>query len=264
MINKYRYRCTTESAHVHEWREDAEGNPTNCKNNPAHSVDWNSLVIVGSADGDPLLVKVQEEESTATTSGHYGSETISFTAAANGITTENVVLPIPISLLEASIDAKAKNDGDEVGFDVNPETIVGVLGAIIGSGQTLLDMPQNVMDLFAVGTLFLGQQLILDDGVNKDNCSIVTAVDQFTNRITVQTATTNTFLVGSMIKITTAMSPPILGSGWVKITTGDNKVYRFGESKIGGSFMTAGTVISIKYKNTGPQVDVQVILEYLY
>lgn len=265
MINRYRYKCTTESDHVYDWRDEGEGVPTSCKNNPAHSVDWNSLVIVGQQDATPLQVVVQEEDPGSTTGGHYGTETVNFQAVANDTTIYPVTLPIPISLLAASIDAKEKHDGDEVGFDVNTETIVGQLPASVSVGATVLDMPQSVMDLFAAGILYIGQVLILHDGASiKDNCGIVTAIDQFTNRITVATPTANAFSVGHLIRITTSMSPPILNTGWVRIASGDNKVYDFGTSKIGGSFMPAGTVIDIRYKNTGPAVPVRVILEYLY
>ena len=117
--------------------------------------------------------------------------------------------------------------------------------------------------MFNAGTLWLGQHLILDDGTAKDDCGIVTAIDDANNQLTVSVGTTNAFAIGDVIKITTSMSPALLGDGWIELVDGD-KVYSFGEAKIGGSFIQVGKTIRIRYTNTGAQVRVPVVLEYLY
>jgi hypothetical protein len=212
------------------------------------------------------VVEIQEESVEATTSGTYGTEVIAFDAPANTQTDFDVTLPIPISLLEAKLDAKGVNDGDCIGFDVAPETTVGVLDAAVAAAATVITVPQSVVDLFDAGTLWLGQHLILDGGGNKDDCGVVTAYDVGAKTLTVKVGTTNAFAVGHAIKITTSMSPAVLNSGWVEVSSGDSKVYVFGESKIGGSFIQAGKVIRIRYKNSHAtqQARVRVNLEYLY
>ena len=47
-IYEYRYHCETEAADVYEWRDEDEGHPTHCKNDPAHTVRWNSLTIIST------------------------------------------------------------------------------------------------------------------------------------------------------------------------------------------------------------------------
>jgi hypothetical protein len=210
------------------------------------------------------LVEIQEEHPEAVTSGTYGAESITFDAAANAVTNHDIVLPIGISLMTARIDTKLAHDGDKIGFDIGPETAVGVLDAAIAASATVIDVPQSVVDLFTAGILWLGQHLILDDGTNKDDCGIVKAFDAVAKTLTTTVGTINAFAIGAGIKITTSMSPAILSDGWIELEGGDNKVYYFGETKIGGSFIPAGKTIRIRYTNIGAQVKVPVILEYLY
>jgi hypothetical protein len=230
--------------------------------------------LIAAHDNTPLTdlaipVVIQEESEATRTGGHYGAESINFEAPgpSGTITTHDVTLTIPISMLTASIDAKNKNDGDEIGLDVAPETIVGTLGTDASASSTTIDLPQSVMNLFMSGTLFIGQSLILDDGTSKDNCGMITSVDQAAKTIDVVTGTTNAFLAATptYIKITTSMSPAVLTTGWVELASGDNKLYLFGDSKIGGSHIGEGKVIRVRYKNNnGTEAHVSVILEYLY
>ena len=215
----------------------------------------------------PLLsnsvVTIREEKEGSETGGTYGAEGVAFDAAANVTTVYDLVLPIGISLLTARIDTKQAHDGDKIGFDIGPETVVGALADAIAASATVIDVPQSVIDLFEAGTLWIGQHLILYDGTEKDDCGIVKSFDGDAKTLTVKTGTTNAFAIGDLIKITTSMAPAILGDGWVELASGD-KVYFFGASKIGGSFIPAGTTVRIRYVNTGGIVRVPVTLEYLY
>lgn len=215
----------------------------------------------------PQNVVVQEEAPENPTGGHYGAESIDFDAPGNATTTKDVTLPISVALICADLDAKKKNDGDEVGFDIAPETIVGTLDVDATASATVITMPQSVMDMFTAGTLYIGQSLTLDDGTSKDDCGLIKSIDQDNKTITVVDGTTNAFLAATptYIKITTSMSPSVISNGWVEINTGDNKIYSFGDSKIGGSYIPSGKVIRIRYRNnTATQARVSVILEYLY
>ena len=70
-VNNYRFRCVTEDTNVFVWGETA---PTLCPNNSAHTVDLNTLTVVGTvapADvtvtNDPDVIIKQERG----TLGHY-------------------------------------------------------------------------------------------------------------------------------------------------------------------------------------------------
>ena len=207
-----------------------------------------------------LTVLIQEESPDSDTGGRYGSETIEFTALASQITTHDVILPISVSMLAAHMDAKSKNEGDRIGFDVNPQTTVGALAEAVAAGVKTIPLPQSVMDLFAADVLFIGIHLLLDT----EDCGIVTAIDQVALTVTVKNGPATDRSTSDAIKVTASMSPGVFQDGWVKISSGDNKVYDFGEDKIGGSYLKKGSVVRIRYENSGAQVPVSIILNYLY
>lgn len=210
---------------------------------------------------DPETVRISEEDDSSTTGGHYGTETVRFTASGNSVTNFDVTLPIAISLLTTAIDTKKVNDGDQIGFDVAPETTVGALAEEVTALDTSIAVPQSVIDLFEAGTLWIGQHLLLGD----EDCGIVISWDDNNNLVNVKTGPATTRPIGTLIKITTSMSPGIFGDGWVELEQGTDKVYEFGHDKIGGSFIPAGKVVRIRYKNnSNPDADAVVKLAYLY
>lgn len=48
-VRRYRYLCETEGEKIYEWRDDSEGEPTQCKNDPGHTIDTESIAIFESA-----------------------------------------------------------------------------------------------------------------------------------------------------------------------------------------------------------------------
>ena len=54
MIYKYRIYCETEQTYVYTW---AETEPTTCPNNPAHTINTDTIVIVDEADNEPHKVR---------------------------------------------------------------------------------------------------------------------------------------------------------------------------------------------------------------
>jgi hypothetical protein len=205
-----------------------------------------------------LTVLIQEESPESDTGGSYGTETVEFTAAASAVTTHSITLPISISMLAARMDAKSKNDGDRIGFDVNPNTVVGALAESVAQDAKTIPLPQSVINLFNAGVLFVGMHLILA----AEDCGIITSFNATSANVTIGPATSK--VAGDLIKITASMSPAILQDGWVKIYNGDNKVYNFGDDKIGGSYLKKGSIIRIRYENSGPSILVSILLSYLY
>jgi len=214
-----------------------------------------------------MNVKVLEEDAGTETGGHYGCETIAFDAPGSQVTNKDVVTKLPIALLATRLDTKNKNDGDLIGFDVNPEKTVGALAADVAGAATVIPVPASVIALLEAGTLWKGQRLFLDDGTNKDDCGLILDWDGGVNTVTVSAGTTNAFAAATptTLKVTTSMSPGVVNSGWVEVYGGTDKVYMFGDSKIGGSHIPAGSTIRIRYDNKQAAVTrVVVVLEYLY
>lgn len=57
-LRKFRYLCTTESAHVTEWREDVNDTPdtpAQCVNDPGHSIDPTSISVIQVVADKPLV-----------------------------------------------------------------------------------------------------------------------------------------------------------------------------------------------------------------
>lgn len=212
-------------------------------------------------------VTIQEETAGKETGGHYGAESIAFDAPGNAVTTHDVVTKLPIALLASRLDTKGKNDGDRIGFDVGPELPVGALEVDVAAAVKVIPVPVSVIALLVAGTLYVGQNLILDDGASKDDCGAILGWDDQANTVTTSAGTTNAFATATptAIKITTSMSPCVVNSGWVEVYGGTDKLYMFGDSKIGGSHIPAGTTIRIRYDNRDAAATrVVVIVEYLY
>ena len=202
------------------------------------------------------IVKILEEETP--TGGRYGSECLHISAPP-GLSNHDYTLPISISLLTARLDVKNVNDGDKIGFDVAPNTIIGALAEAVGSGVTTIPVPQSVIDLYDQGIIFDGLSLILDT----DDCGIITG--KAGAALLVKTGTTTTHAAAEYIKVTASMSPAIISEGWITLYSGGDKIYEFGEDKIGGSHIASGKVIRVRYNNLGQNnVNVPVVLSYLY
>jgi len=62
-VSKYRVWCSTEGAYKYVWRDDVEGAPTACPNDPTHTIDANKITVVETAgaatpvkgDGTPVV-----------------------------------------------------------------------------------------------------------------------------------------------------------------------------------------------------------------
>lgn len=95
-LRRYRYFCQTEGVNVYEWRDDTEGPPTQCKSDPAHTVDWDSLVIVAS----------QGESGTFTQEGY----SVSVLADPSSVTGNKVLL----KKCEAELEAEMSHSSEWV------------------------------------------------------------------------------------------------------------------------------------------------------
>ena len=214
------------------------------------------------------LAKILEETPGKETGGHYGAVTLGFDAVVNNNEWKSYdfTLDIDIAILSSSLVPKGVNDGDLISVEIAPESAVGTLAQSVAVGLTTIPVPQSVIDLFENGTLRIGCLFILDDATNKNELGVVKSYDENALTVEVQTATVNSFGVGTTIKVTMTMTPPIAGTGngHIELKASETAV-RFGDDKIGSTYVAAGKVIRIRYKNIGGvTVRVVPLFHFLY
>ena len=205
-----------------------------------------------AADGG---TKVHLVEETTDTGGHFQICSIKVTMdATTGWKEKDVTFKVPISLLSSQFYTPANCDGDEVEFQVGPDTTVGTLTADASAGATVLTVQQSVIDNIAKG-----YYAKIADGTNTDDLGLVLDVDEVNLQITVETATTNAFLAAtpSYIKQTVKPIPNKI------LVAGQNST--IGASKIGGSYVPANVVLKCRYNNISATArDFIFDVEYLY
>ena len=92
-VNNYRFRCVTEDANVFTWGEVA---PTLCPNDSAHTVDLNTLTVIGSVASNDVIVAnepnivIKQERKTV---GHYKMLPINLTVPAASTRYADRVVP---------------------------------------------------------------------------------------------------------------------------------------------------------------------------
>lgn len=215
--------------------------------------------LIGAHDGVavtlvPEEVVIQEEE--IKTGGHFQSHGYkdNIPATSGWYDMPDITWPYPITLLAAEAKAMSANDGDHIEFVVGPDVTVGSISSDVTASDTVINVSQSVLDNVAVGKF-----ICLDDGTNVDDCGRVTAVDKTAGTITVETATANGFAAATptLVKMTTKMA--------VNIELSSDHRIALGESKIGGSYVPANTVLRMRYYNqNGSAKSFKFYLEYLY
>lgn len=201
---------------------------------------------------------VVEESLENKTGGHFAVRDLeaSIPSGTPGDWTEHdFSWPFPVSLLAAEWPAVAENDGDEAEVQVAPNTVVGALTANVAAGVKTLPV-----DATTIANMKVGYAVSITDGTNTDELGYCTKVDKTAGTIDVETATANAFSAASptYVRLSVKMVPwkRLKGSGFL------NEV---GHSKIGGSYLAAGKILRIRYRNnSGTEKKFVVGVEYLY
>jgi hypothetical protein len=249
-LNQYRVPCTTDSKDEYVWAETA---PTVCPTNTAHTIDSGNIVIVDTQADNEVVIKEEETK----TGGHYQAQSFSADVPASTGWSDllSVSFPIPVNILSATCKCRSSSDKDEVEFLIGQDTTIGAITADVAASATVIDVQQSVIDNIEVG-----RWVSLTDGTNTDDCGRVLSIDTDNLKITVETATTNSFAAATptYVKMTVKMAP--------KIELTDGHLITLGESKIGGSYVPANTTMKLRYNSldgaSGKRFSI--ILEYLY
>jgi len=212
--------------------------------------DGTLLSVPELIDLNNNLVEI-EEEPTAKTGGHFQAGTLECNVSdtLNAWEVTDFTWPIPMGVLSAQWLAKAVNDKDILEVQIGPDTTVGTITQDVTATDTKIYVSQSVLDNIKVG-----YWCTLTDGTNTDDCGRVIAVNS--DNIDVETAAVNGF----------AAATPTYVKQTVKMVPGchlcDGMQYEIGTSKIGASYVPAGTVIRVRYQNNEGSTGKKFYIEY--
>lgn len=258
VLLKYAYTCDSGDYVDNEWRDEDDGEPTQCYVNSAHSVIMNSLRVVNRRDPNETVVK----EENIPTNGNYAFDTIAFTATANSTTTYDIPdadkWKQPVNVTSIEYITKTEHEGDEFQVSIGVDNAVGPIAADITAGATSI----VVASPLSMPYIMPGYKIKLSDGVNTDDVGEILSVNTSSREVVFDIATVNAFSAATPtnILITRVMAgrvrPIEIGPAWD---------YRAGDDKIGASYLPAGTNIRIVYINkTGVDKRFVIKVNYLY
>jgi len=205
----------------------------------------------------------QSEDSQKRTDGRFQMTTLDFdipAGSAGDVTVFDYTFPIPVSILGAQFLSLTTHIGDEIDFDVAPNTTIGVVTQDVSTANTVIRVSQTVLD-----NTFVGAFLRITDGTNTNNLNRVIAVGYDNGQgfeadlVKVATATVNSFAaatptyVQQTVKFVYSFKVPAA-----------NRI-EIGETKIGSSYVPANVVLRTTYKNNnGEAKNFGAIIEYFY
>lgn len=209
--------------------------------------------VVAAHDGTPLpdneVSEVLIQEENVKTGGRFQAKGVQLgIPATTGWTEIDVSWPIAVSLLSAAIQGEAANQDDEGEVLVGPDTIIGTITANIVVDDTTIFVSQSVIDNIEVGYWVK---------INSEDFGRCLAVDKVNLTIDVENAAVGTHTAGDYVKQTVKLG--------YELSFGSNGIDCVGESKIGGSYIPANTVIRVRHNNISATAkNFNVRFEYLY
>lgn len=252
-LYKYQVYCTSDAQHEYLWLESTDPEPTTCPVNTAHGIDPQFTSIIDQNLSNDIHI---QEESTPT-GGHFKVITKAFTAAPSDTTIFTFNWPIPVSVLDATVQVPNNAQDDCLQVDIGPNTIIGTLTQSAAASDTVLDVSSTVMSNIALG--FYVDLLNASDVYTNQELGQVINVNTAADQITVQHATSNAFPVTAPTYVRMSVR------GIEDFVFGQATMYELGKSKIGGSYVPANTDIRICYTNkTGDAKKFYYDVRYLY
>ena len=292
---KYRVRCTTADSWKYWILPSTDPVPTTCPTHSNHSIN----VTLTSIEDTIKEEKVTIREELIETGGNFQTKSVKITSGANTTNTSSISWPYPISAMVLKFVIPSGMEGDTVGLAIGKDTIIGVLTSgtvsvsawtsqnynegdivsfshpIFGSRYysciqttTANQSPTNksfwrhgyklsVSSTVTTNT-YVGYHIKLFNGVNDDDVGRVLGIDIENGKIYVETAPTNTFNAGT----TYVRQTVYFMKDW---NVGSGGAYSIGESKIGGSYIPADTIVTAIYtNNSGTEKTFVGSVEYLY
>lgn len=253
-VLKYRIYCETDAKYEYVLLESTDPAPTTCPTDVAHTIDSDSVTVIEEIGNQDVnianAVLIAEEDPLYKTGGKFVVEGLDFSLTATpGLQTKDFSFGTNRALLSAHIDIATAWIGDTVTMVIAPDTIVGVVTVAASIGGTVIDVSPTVLEAMKVGYAVK---------IGDDVCGECTNIDIDNEQITVQTGLVTAAAVNTLIRISVEMARNL------RFST-DKVTKDIGDSKIGGSFIPAGTVIRAIYDNVdGVAKEFHFSLEMLY
>lgn len=201
-------------------------------------------------------VQIREEYGDNRTGGSFAAKSLEFSIPACSPSGEWTIhdfsFPIPVSLFAAQFTGGNENGGDEIEFQIAPDTIVGVLTDAAEVDDDVITVLPMAYDLLKVGYF-----VCLDDGTNHDELGMVLE-KQDGYKLKVQNAVQYAFSAyTTYVELTVKM----VSHGHLP----SSSRLVIGDSKIGGTYVSTGTIMRMRYKNNnGLAKKFEFWLEYMY
>lgn len=288
-VYKYRAHCTVHSTNEIIWGTSEP------QSDAVHTFD--SVVAIDKVVSDQVKIK----EETIPTGGNFAVTTIKINAIKNTTSSAITFFPFPISAMSIEYTTNSTHVGDKVSMCVGKDTITGGITANVApaaawsaqnytAGQVVTythpifgvrvytcttdtvsnDAPTNTtywrhgleisVQQTVIDNTCIGYYLKLDDLTNADDLGRVVYVDKSNLKVYVENNCTNTFsaFTPTYVRQTVySLKDCEIGVPWV---------HDIGQSKIGGSYIPADTIVTIEYENLSTDTDKEIVglVEYLY
>ncbi len=231
-VHKYKIYCTTESLWVEGWDTAV---PTYCFNNNGHTINSSFTTQIDSISTTDVHIK----EEKIPTNGNFRNKGYKFVCPV-GNSNHDISFPIPVNIISVQYNILTENINDVIEVYGGHDTVVGTITADVSASATVIDVSSTVTD-----NALTGLNVALNDGTNKDLLGIIINVDKGAGQLTVETATTNSFLAATptYVELTSNIVENV-----TLMTTG---VYSMAHNKMEKNHLEADKVVRIKYCNNG-------------
>ena len=244
---KWRIRCNTDDKFEFIWSEEM---PTSCPINKNHNINNSLTCIIDKIE--PNIVKIKED--SIVTGGNFRCETKIINSDINTTSITNFSYKYPISVYAVYFVSTIDHEGDIIETNIAPDIPVGLITKNVNTNDTILDVSQTVID-----NIMIGYDVKITNQINTDDLGKVIAIDKIKKQITTENFTSHNFTVNSSVILLT-----------VKIVEnyeiGPPTQHVIGDSKIGGMYVPADTIIQVKYQNKSLDKIKKLVfkIEYMY
>ena len=257
VINVWKIKCLTDNTHE-EWKlYDTDPAPTTCPVNSAHTVDLNDVTLRHVISHN--LIKIQEED--VPTGGKWKARSFWFQGTTGPSETINqIVWKNPVSVFNVQYKSREQNEGDQAHLYIETKDagygvgVIGVLQAHGATGATGIYVDQTVID-----NVLKADYIQLAGGGNATDYMRIHEIDRENKILYFDEglpfyfdATSPTFI---------KFRRYVFKDYWL----GPADLYQLGNGKIGGSWVDAGNIVNVVYKNNDSNSDKNLFcyIEYL-
>lgn len=241
VLVKWRVYCMTEDKWTYGWL-NPDITPTRCFHNNEHNINENSYQDVDRVTVNNTMI-IEEEIRTG---GFFRSQGFSFIIPPNTVRNKDISWKYPVSVLTSKIQTSGDDIGNTMEAVVGPDTIIGFLLNNNVPGSNVLKVSDTVLQ-----NVYNGIEILINGVLIGEVMSI--GVDE----IILCEPITEEFLAGSLI------------GGQRRIIKNFNLGFiqgcDIGQSKIGATYVPAGTITRVYYHNNKDiEKTFHFNIEYLY